>query len=149
LQKTRTARAHRGKRVSDRWIPSKFPDRTRAVRSDRRCEGDIPSGKVKVKSRHNQDRLFWKDAWQRSGAIGRSSIGGQVSAVRSKRRDPTTVGSMRTCKVFKGREGLITVMRIMVIWTRSVVIGVSGIASSKCKDHLTTKTPISRFDRNR
>jgi hypothetical protein len=36
-------------------------------------------------------------AWQRSGAIGTSSIGEQVSAVRSERRNPTTLD--RTCKV--------------------------------------------------
>jgi hypothetical protein len=40
----------KGRRVSDRWIPSKFPERTRTVRSDRSCarltigksQGEIP-----------------------------------------------------------------------------------------------------------
>jgi hypothetical protein len=44
--------------IHNHRISFKFPERTRAVRSDRSCEGDIPSGKAKVKSRHNQDRLF-------------------------------------------------------------------------------------------
>ena len=52
LKKTRAVEVYRekGRRVSDRWIPSKFPERTRTIRSDRSCEGDIPSGKAKVKS---------------------------------------------------------------------------------------------------
>ena len=44
--------------IHNHRISFKFPERTRVVRSDRSCEGDIPSGKAKVKSRHNQDRLF-------------------------------------------------------------------------------------------
>jgi hypothetical protein len=44
--------------IHNHRISFKFPERTRVVRSDRSCEGNIPSGKAKVKSRHNQDRLF-------------------------------------------------------------------------------------------
>ena len=64
-----------GRRVSDHWIPYKFPERTRDVRSDRSCEGDIPSGKAKVKSRHNQDRPFARTGGIRSSAVGDMLIG--------------------------------------------------------------------------
>ena len=36
--------------IHNHRIPSKFPERTRTVRSDRSCEGDTPSGQAKVKS---------------------------------------------------------------------------------------------------
>jgi hypothetical protein len=44
--------------IHNHRISFKFLERTRAVRSDRSCEGDIPSGKANMKSRHNQDHLF-------------------------------------------------------------------------------------------
>jgi hypothetical protein len=62
-----------GRRVSDRWIPSKFPERTRTVRSDRSYKGDIPSGKAKVKSRLDLDRLL---VWTHGSQEGSSAIRG-------------------------------------------------------------------------
>jgi hypothetical protein len=44
--------------IHNHRISFKFPEIMRAIRSDRSCEGNIPSGKSKVKSRHNQNHLF-------------------------------------------------------------------------------------------
>jgi hypothetical protein len=59
--------------IQNHRISFKFPEITRAIRSDRSCKGNIPSGKAKVKSRHNQNRSF---RWTRGSQETSSAIRG-------------------------------------------------------------------------
>ena len=73
-----------GRRVSDHWIPYKFPERTRAVRSSeaaQRLNAVVKSYCAEVKSRRIRNRPFARTGGIRSSAvgdmlIGKSGIGG-------------------------------------------------------------------------
>jgi hypothetical protein len=61
--------------IHNHRISFKFPERTRAVRSDRSYEGDIPSRKAKVKSRLNLDRQIQKGSGPLITALYGSGFG--------------------------------------------------------------------------
>jgi hypothetical protein len=67
-----------GRRVSDHWIPYKFPERTRAVRSSeaaQRLNAVVKSYCAEVKSRRIRNRPFARTGGIRSSAVGDMLIG--------------------------------------------------------------------------